>query len=107
MASVSRLFNKPTETTMMVDDTEVPATPQFSRPKTFVLAPVQHLISDTGDDLIYDNLVRGGTMGQSRRFPMPQRKLSLRQGKLDMSYKHKINYRSAYDYDKKTTTKIE
>jgi len=89
----------------MVDDEPTQLT--FTRPKTFVLAPVRHLIVDTGYDRQYDNEVRGGTMGESRRFPMPQRKLSLRQGKLDVPYKHRINYKSAYDFDKKTTTQLE
>lgn len=104
MPSVSRLFDK---SVINVTDDDVSTIPQFSKPKTFILAPVRHLIVDTGDDRKYDNDIRGGTMGSARRFPMPHRRLSLKQGKLDMSFKHPINYKSAYDYDKKTTTQFE
>lgn len=98
MASTSRLLSNPTRTTLMTDEDTVP-----SKPGTFAVVPVRHLVCDTDEDLRYDNDIRGGTMGQARRFPMPHRKLSLRQGRIDMAYKHKINYKSAYDYDKKTT----
>jgi len=77
------------------------------RPKTFVLAPAKHLINDSGEDLVYDNTVRNGVMGPRRRFEMPRRRLSLKQGKLDMPFRHKINYASAYDFDKVTTTQFE
>jgi hypothetical protein len=76
-------------------------------PKTFVIAPVRNLINDSGEDLVYDSTIRNGVMGPKRRFEMPRRKLSLKQGKLDVPFKHRINYKSAYDFDKITTTQFE